>query len=151
MLIRCWITLLLSAVTTCGFAQLSKDSLHQIIAEKKRDAEEVKAFIYLANEYLRTNIEQARLYTFEGITLAKKLNKPDLESGLYSLLVTIHTNTAKPDSSVFYLNKLKELVTEAKPDALKVHYNYNASAGLFYKKQGDYKRAVPFWKKAAEI
>jgi hypothetical protein len=131
MLLRWWISLVLSAVAYDSSAQLSKDSLLQIIASNKKDAEEVRAHIFLANEFLRSNSDKAKAYTFKAIPLAKEIDKPDLLSGLYSLLITVHTNGGSPDSANHYLALLKELSVVHKAEKLsKIHFNYQASAGL---------------------
>lgn len=135
-----------------AFSQLSKDSLLQVIQANQNNAEATKAYVFLASEYLRSNTDKAKEYTYTGLSLARTLHSPDLESSFYSLLITLHTNAANPDSALFYLQLMKKgaaiypLATHAK-----LHYNYNSSAGLFYKKRGNYKVAFPFLVKAAAI
>lgn len=141
-----------SIASMCAFAQKSKDSLLQVIAANKGHIDEVRAHIYLASEYLRSDAKKAKTYTLAAIPLAKALNNVELESGLYSLLTTIHTNGGNIDSAQYYLQLLKALSAQY-PDAKlhTLHYNYISSTGLFYKKQGNYKVALPYLIKAAGI
>ena len=64
----------------------------------------------------------------------------------YSILITLHQNIGKPDSSLYYLALLQKFAHEAEgPDASTIKSNYNSSAGLFYKKSGNPKLALPYF------
>ena len=133
-------------------AQMSKDSLLKIIGENRKDAEEARTLIYLASEYLRSNTDKAKAYSFSALALAQTLGDPDLESGPHSLLITLHTNTGQIDSAQYYLAQLGRLASlHSLSMHAKLHYNYNSSAGLFYKKQSAYKKALPYMVKAAQV
>lgn len=133
-------------------AQMSKDSLLKIISENRNDADEVRALIYLASEYLRSHTDKAKGYSFSALALAQTLGDPNLESSPYSLLVTLHTNGGNIDSAQYYLGQLKNLAfNNPLSTHLKLHYNYNSTAGLFYKKQAAYKKALPYMVKAAQV
>lgn len=96
----------------------------------------------IAAEYARTDLPKAKVFLLRSIQLARQLNKPGLLSNAYSQMVTLQMNTGKKDSAEQYLQLLKSLV---RPDALTmVKGNYNFAAGLFYKRSGNYKAALPF-------
>lgn len=144
------IIILISAVPYSGNTQLSKDSLLNIISDQKHNVEELRAYVKLANEYLRTDIQKTKTLCYQALPIAFTLNAYDLQSSLYSLLTNAHTNTANTDSALIYLQLLKDLSVN-NPGQYKVIFNYYSTAGLYYKKHGNYKDALPFMIKAANI
>jgi signal transduction histidine kinase len=144
------IIILLSAIPYFGKAQLSKDSLIAIISAQNNNVEELSAYIKLASEYLRTDIQKTKSLCYQALPLANQLNALMHQSSFYSLLISAHTNTANTDSAQYYLQLLKELSLKH-PDQYKVRYNYYSTAGLYYKKHGNYKDALPLMIMAAEI
>ncbi len=118
------------------------DSLQKIIDQGKNDVENNKALNAIATEYTRTDMAKAKAYLIRSVQLAASLKNPVLLSYAYSQMVTIQLNTGKKDSGAYYLQLLKTLCTTNVPDNVKA--NYNLAAGLFYKKQGNYKAALPF-------
>ncbi len=125
------------------------DSLEQIIALHKNDIEEGRALNALAYEYTRTNMAKAKNLLYTAIKLGNQLQHPRTLSAAYSQMVAIFQNTAKPDSAIFYLNALKNLTDiYVGTDKGIVKGSYFSSAGLFYKKAGDLKRALGFFKQS---
>jgi two-component system, NarL family, sensor histidine kinase UhpB len=142
--------LLLSAISYTGNAQLSKDSLAAIISAQNYNLEELITYSRLASEYLRTDIQKTKSLCYQALPLANQLKAVVQQSSFYSLLITAHTNTGNSDSALYYLQLLK-ILAHQHPGEFKVHFNYNSTAGLYYKRQGNYKNALPFMIKAAEI
>jgi two-component system, NarL family, sensor histidine kinase UhpB len=148
---KSWLKILLfSALPFIGNAQLSKDSLLNIISAKNNNVEELRAYVRLADEYMRTDIPKAKALCYQALFLSHQLNDFYLRSSLFSLLTTAHTNTANTDSAQFYLQLLKEL-SQKHPDQMKIQANYYSTAGLFNKRQGNYKDALPLMIKSADI
>jgi two-component system, NarL family, sensor histidine kinase UhpB len=118
------------------------DSLEKIVRENKMDTGEVKALHELAVSYVRTDLTKAKNYLYKSIELAIHLNHPILLSHDYSLMVITQLNTAHVDSSQYFLSLLKRLseTSGSKP----IIANYHATAGLFYKTQGNFKAALPY-------
>jgi signal transduction histidine kinase len=136
-----------------AFSQKSViDSLQKIIALGKGDKEQALAMIKLADEFIRTDVEKAKTVLYEAIFLGRTLKNARTLSNSYSNLVTIHQNTGKPDSSLYYLALLQKLSDEAAgPDTGTIKGNYNSAAGLFYKRSGNPRLALPFFKETARI
>jgi two-component system, NarL family, sensor histidine kinase UhpB len=148
---KSWLKIfLLSAISFTGNAQLSKDSLLNVISAKNNDVEELRAYVRLASEYMRTDIPRAKAFCYQALFLSHQINDFYLRSSLFSLLTTAHTNTANTDSAQFYLHLLKELSLKH-PDQIKIQANYYSTAGLYNKRQGNYKDALPLMIRAANI
>ncbi len=128
------------------------DSLQKIIALGKVDKEQVLAMNKLAGEFIRTDVEKAKTILYDAIYLGKALKSARTLSTSYSNLVTIHQNAGKPDSAAHYLELLHKLSDEAEgPDAGTIKRNYNSMAGLFYKKSGNPKLALSYFKAIARL
>ena len=125
------------------------DSLEKVIALKKNDIEEGRALNTLAIEYTRTDLAKSKKLLLAAIKLGNNLQHPKTLSSAYAQLVTISQNTGNLDSAAYYLNALKH-VTEgiAGPDAEIIRSNYYSTAGLYYKKTGNVKEALPYFKLA---
>ncbi len=125
------------------------DTLEQIIALHKNDIAEGRALNTLAMEYIRTDLTKAKDLLFTAIRLGNQLQHPRTLSAAYSQMVTIFQNTANPDSAIFYLNALKKLAeTDAGTDKDIVKGNYFSTAGLYYKKSGNLREALVFFKQS---
>ncbi len=125
------------------------DSLEAVIAQQKNDIAEGRALNTLAMEYTRTDQAKAKNLLYDAIKLGNQLQHPRTLSAAYSQMVTIFQNTAKPDSAIYYLNALKRLAdTDTGTDKDIVKGNYFSAAGLFYKKSGDLKKALAFFKQS---
>ena len=135
------ILLLLSLNKTLAQSKVI-DSLQKIINEGKNDIENNFALNNIASEYARTDMAKAKNYLHRSIQLATQLKNNIVLSNAYSQMVTLQMNTGKKDSAQHYLQLLKVLSAGSVPDVIKG--NFNLTAGLFYKKTGDYKTALPF-------
>lgn len=95
-------------------------------------------------------------YSFQIIAQAKAQSEAKWLGAAYNYLVSTYQQTAKPDSALYFLALAKE-VAKQNPGNVKMQYNFNQSAGLFYKNNGEYKLALPYmldnlkiWKKEDE-
>lgn len=130
------------AVSGTTFAQTPViDSLKRIIEAGKNDLETSKSLNVLATEYTRTDLGKAKITLYTSIKLAKELKNPVTLSYAYAQMVAVQSNTGRTDSAQWYLQTLKELASGDVPENVKGSY-YQA-AGLFYKRQGNYKDALP--------
>jgi len=118
------------------------DSLQKIIDEGKNDLENNFALNNIAVEYARIDMAKAKTYLYGSIKLATQLKNDIVLSNAYSQMVTLQMNTGKRDSARHYLQLLKDLANGNSPDLIKS--SFNLAAGLFYKKMGDYKSALPY-------
>lgn len=142
--------LILCLLGTKGISQKSViDSLQKIIALGRSDKEQARTMHRLANEYMRTDAEKAKVILYQSISLGKALKDPRTLSGAYANLVTLHQNSGKSDSSVYYLAFLQRLSDDAAgPDIRLIQGNYYSTAGLFYKRSGNPKLALPYFRHA---
>ncbi|HMJ48261.1 MAG TPA: tetratricopeptide repeat protein [Ferruginibacter sp.] len=131
----------------CNVFCQQADSLLNIISRGNRDVEEAKAYNALANIYMRTDLDKARAYQMTGIALSKSIGSEVYLSSGYIQLVSILHNMGKTDSAAIYLSYLKNLALRPGVD-IRVKGNFYASAGLFYKKTGELKKAIPMFKQA---
>ena len=124
------------------------DSLEKVVRENKMDTAEVKALNQLAVSYVRTDLTTAKNYLYRSMELAIHLNHSILLSHAYSLMVITQLNTAHVDSAQYFLSSLKRLseTTGSKP----IIANYHATAGLFYKTEGNFKAALPYMLESLE-
>jgi two-component system, NarL family, sensor histidine kinase UhpB len=118
------------------------DSLQKIIDQGKNDIENISALNNIAAEYARIDMVKAKTYLNRSIQLATSLKNDNTLSNAYSQMVTLHMNIGKKDSAQHYLQLLKVLSASNASDVVKS--SLNSAAGLFYKKIGDYKKALPF-------
>jgi signal transduction histidine kinase len=139
--------------TTFSRGQQSvEDSLNKIIAESKNEADVAKAYSGLAYEYSRKDAVKAREYINAAIAIGKRINDSKRLSTSYSQLVYLFHDSGKPDSAEYYLNMVKDLATEAGvSDKDAVNSNYYTVAALYYKRTGDYQKAIPFFEKAIVV
>jgi signal transduction histidine kinase len=119
------------------------DSLQQIVALQRHDTVVLEALLNLSNEFLRRDMSMAKRYSFEIVGLADSPGEAKWLGGAYNYLITIFQQTGKPDSAKHFLALSKE-ITKQNPGNVKIQYNYNQAAGLFYKNQGEYKQALPY-------
>jgi len=139
-LLTAWFFLLLAS-----FAQAQSsviDSLQKMIARGKRDSTEASAYISLANEFSRSDMAAAKRCSFSAVLLSRQLNLPVRLSAAYSNLATLNAQTNQPDSARYYLDLLKDLANEYPIN--RIRSNYNLTAGIFYRKQGNYKASLPY-------
>ena len=132
------------------------DSLQQIVSLHKRDTVGLNALLLLSNEFLRKDLQKVKEYSMQVVKRADPKNETKWLVSAYNYLVTFYQQTGHIDSAQYFLNQGEALV-RANPTNFRVKFNYNQSAGLFYKNLGDYKRALPYvlenvntWKKEDE-
>jgi two-component system, NarL family, sensor histidine kinase UhpB len=119
------------------------DSLLRVLPLQKGDTLELTTRIHLANEYLRRDLPKAKQIALGLIALADTHAKEKWLSGAYNYLININQQTGELDSALYYF-KLSEALVKQNPDNLKMQYNFNQAAGLFYKNIGEYKQALPY-------
>lgn len=145
------ITLLLLGYWNAIFSQPAYvDSLLNVIAQNKKDDAEMKALTFLAIDCHRTQPNTAKKYLADCIKIATDANNYDRQCGAYTLLLSILQEEGKIDSAVYCVNKLKIIATKA-PDDNKVQTNFNQALGLYHRKNGDYKVALPYTLTAAKL
>jgi two-component system sensor histidine kinase UhpB len=130
------------------------DSLKKVIALHKNTEEEGSSMNKLSSLLTRYDMNAAKYYSYKTIKLGSRFNSPRLLSTAYSQLVSIYYNTGMMDSSKFFLNETKLLAEKADiktQEGAKIRMNYNSSAGLFYKMEGNYKDALFFLLKALDL
>lgn len=118
------------------------DSLQRIISEGNNDRRTNLALNDIAVEYARVDMLRSAGYLHQSIRLASQLHEDVLLSNAYSQMVSLNTDLGRKDSAQFYLQLLKELASGNAPDIIRA--NYNQAGGLYYKKNGDYKSALPY-------
>lgn len=114
------------------------------MAQQRHDTLEVKAILGLTNEFLRKDIAQARSYARQAIRTSSQLKYVfGLCSG-YVYLTSLNQSALMRDSALYYLGLIDQLAREH-PEDPRLTKNYNQTAGLFYKAQGEFKRALPYF------
>ncbi|NOS91407.1 MAG: tetratricopeptide repeat protein [Cyclobacteriaceae bacterium] len=140
---------ILLASTICYCQNPKIDSIQRFIEKHTRDTNEIKALSDLSIEFMRKDMNQAKLNVYKQIALAKILRTDfGLASG-YSGLVAMHQNEGAIDSAQYYLHQLEILAKN--PTNKKAAVNYANSAGLFYKNQGRLKEALPYLVEALRL
>ncbi len=141
------VTVLFFLIFNCvlsAFAQNHHiDSLLRVREIHSGDTIGADALLKLTNEFLRLDMAKAKKFAIEASHLADSLRYTGGLSNSYHYLVIIHQNMARPDSAIYFLNLLEKLATD-NPSQPKLRGNFNQSAGLFYKNQGNYKKALPY-------
>lgn len=136
--------------STFTFSQQSYiDSLQAIIALDKHDDNEMKAYLLLATNCHRDNPAKAKTYLAKNIKLATAADNYDRLCGSYTLLLSLYQKEGLTDSAIWCVNKLKA-VAEKAPGNTKVLGSYNQAMGLYYKKNGEFKTALPYLLAAAK-
>jgi len=136
--------LLLLSIAETNFAQTSYiDSLKRIIVLQRHDTTELEALLLLTNEFLRRDLLQAKRYGLETIALSDTPSEAKWLGGAYNYLTAIYQQTGYPDSAKNVLRLSEELIKQ-NPGKIRMLYNYNQASGLFYKNQGEFKRALPY-------
>lgn len=110
---------------------------------EKHDTVELDAILQLSTEFLRRDLAEAKRYCLQVISIARTKNESNRLSGAYNNLITVNQQVGKLDSAKYFLSLSKELVLR-NPGNLKMKYNFNQAAGLFYKNIGEYKLALPY-------
>ena len=118
------------------------DSLQRIVSLQHHDTTELNALLNLSNEFLRKDLQKAKVYAHQSVTLAQALKKNHRLANGYGYLVALSQNSGEPDSALYYLGLLESLV-KSNPSVSRIKLSYNQSAGLFYKNQGQFSKALP--------
>lgn len=119
------------------------DSLQQVIALNKHDDAEMRAYVLLANDFFQTNPAKAKNYMLQLVKLATDANNYDRLAAAYTVLLAIYNEEGDIDSAGYYINMMKGVAGKA-PDHYRVQANSNQAIGLYYRKNGDYKTALPY-------
>jgi two-component system sensor histidine kinase UhpB len=126
------------------------DSLLRIATLNKQDDGNMKALLLLAIDCHRAEPDKGKAYLHKLISMATAANNYDRQCGAYSLLLSIYQEEGNIDSSLYCVNKLK-IVAEKDPGNNKVQTNFNQAMGRYYKKNGDYKAALPYTLAAVKL
>jgi two-component system, NarL family, sensor histidine kinase UhpB len=137
-----WLFHSVDAQPTTSAQPAVTDSLMRVIHENKQDLAECKAWIALADKYSRTDLASEKSCLWHAMELAERLHDPEQSDIADTRMTTAQLETGHVDSAKYFLGLLKKLADE-KACAVAVT-NYNSSAGLFYKIQGNFRAALPF-------
>ena len=119
------------------------DSLESIISLKNHDEQERKAYSQLGIEYLKSDHNKTKYYLRPLIKQALEANDIMHLSVAYSSLLTVYQNEGNMDSTNYFVDKIKALAaTDISNKSVLV--NCNQALGLYYKKKGEYKIALPY-------
>ena len=128
------------------------DSLLQVLARSSNDVEELKALNAISAEYVRTDVPRAKSYMFLLIERSRKLGNARYLSAGYAQLVTLYHNAGNKDSALQMLGVLSNLSKYTTGNDKKIiDANYNATAGLYYKRIGNQKEAIKFLKRSLAL
>ncbi|HVS96378.1 MAG TPA: tetratricopeptide repeat protein [Puia sp.] len=116
------------------------DSLLTIVREDKHDVAEARALITLAGIYARTDLSKAKTFLYRSIALASASNFPVQLSAAYTVMASLQQDMGRTDSAEVFIHLLKQL-SDSKPE---LRVNYVQAAGLFYKRQQNFRAAMPF-------
>ena len=122
------------------------DSLLNIIRQDRRDIAEVRALNALAGIYARTDLGKAKTCLYRSVELATAGHFSVQLSAAYNQMVIYQQDLGQPDSAEVFLRLLKQMAdadTTLRP-------NYVQAAGLFYKRQQQFKTAMPFMLEALD-
>lgn len=143
------LTILLIVLSVVCAAQENTDSLEAIVKKNLRDVPAARSLNLLASRYARTNPELSLEYARRAMQLGTELGHQLTQSASLSIFVSYYQNAGKVDSARYYLDLLEKLAGNASgSDHETVKGNFNSTAGLFYRRIGDLKQALPFFKKA---
>ena len=122
------------------------DSLNKIIRENRLDKQEAVALNNMAIEYARSDMAKAKAYLYRSMDIGGKIKNDTLLANAEAQMVTLQQNTGQKDSAMYFLQMLHQRSLK-NPSPL-VRDDYNFTAGLLYKIQGNNKMALPFMQEA---
>jgi signal transduction histidine kinase len=125
------------------------DSLIKVVAQNRRDTNQVLAYNRLGIEFSRKDMARQRQYLYEGITLSKQLNNYHI-TGFYALLIASHQSSTDNDSAKHYLDLLEQ-ISKKDPKDKDAYENFNQTAGLYYRNSGKPKLAIPYLERAMAV
>lgn len=127
-------------VEVCAQTQII-DSLKNVLERHNDDTIGIRARIYLATEFSRTDLKKSRQYLYEGLAKSKSLKVKYGFSAIYSQFTTSYQNTGQLDSARKYLELLKEFT--ARNNTNDNLANYHLTAGLYFKNLSQFDQALP--------
>jgi len=125
------------------------DSLQSVVAQHPKDTIGIKALLGLAHEYSRKDSDKAKSYVYQALAVTQSQGFTYGRVGAFGYLVTLHQNSGRLDSATYYLNLAEG--DSKNSSNIKVKISYFQTAGLFYKNQGQYRKALPFMLQAHEL
>lgn len=126
------------------------DSLQQIVDLQKHDTTELHALLNLAFVYSRTDLQKVKQLSQQVLRYSTTPDRVRWRTGAFNYLVPYYHQTGQLDSARYYLSQSEQLAM-AYPSNIKINYNFNQMAGLFYKETGDLKKALPYMEKNLEL
>lgn len=142
--LKIFLTIAVSFLGQALSAQNSvSDSLRRIVSLQRHDSTELNALLNLSFELSRNDPPNAKVYAHQAVKLAQVLKKDSRVANGYQYLVTLSQSSGQPDSALHYL-KLMENLVQSNPSISKIKISYNQAAGLFFKNQGQYSKALPY-------
>jgi signal transduction histidine kinase len=108
---------------------------------------EVRALNTLASNYARTDMAKAKACLYQSIGLATNNHLSLPLSAAYTQMVYAQQETGQIDSAEIFLRLLKQL-TDNNPE---LRINYVQAAGMFYRRQQNFKAAMPFLLEALDM
>ncbi len=112
--------------------------------------EEAKIYINTAIKIHRSDPQKAKGFLAQAIKQATRTNNLGNQSSAYTLMLSIDQEGGDIDGAVSCVKALKIISAKA-PGDIKVQTNYNQALGLYYRKNGNYKAALPFTLAAAKL
>ena len=137
-----FLLLLMMSIRSTYAQSHTADSLNKIIQDNRQDKQEASALNNMALEYARSDMAKAKTYLYRSLDIGAKINNDTLLANAEAQMVTLQQNTGHKDSAIYFLHQLHQL-TLKNPSTL-VRDDYNFTAGLLYKIQGNNKMALPF-------
>lgn len=132
------------------------DSLQNIVELHPNDTIGLNALLNLSNEFSRRDIDKAKQFSWQVVVKADPQSEVKWLAAAYNYLITLSRQSGQIDSALYFLAIAEKLVKENSTN-VRIKFNYNQAAGLFYKNMGEYKRALPYvlenikiWKKEDE-
>jgi two-component system, NarL family, sensor histidine kinase UhpB len=135
-------------ITSAG-QTLVIDSLTKVLNLGRHDTTEVKVLDLLSDEFARKDITKAKHFNEAALVLSRKLNYKHGISNAYAQYAITYVISGMTDSARYFLQQLKKFA-EDNP-SLGRTANYNFTAGLVYKNQGNFKEALPYMKEALRL
>lgn len=123
----------------------------QRIAENEEDQKLILLAIYnmgLANHH-QSNYPEAVRYGLDALDLAEKSDESGLWLSSIEMLVLTYLYSNNPDLALKYAFKARHLIDVAKSDVVK--FDLLIRIGWVCRQAASYKKAIPFFKKAASI
>jgi tetratricopeptide (TPR) repeat protein len=112
----------------------------------------VPAYVSLLNQYLRMDQPQKALEYFNsksGQALKDFLNNFGFSGTVYQAYAAIYTDLDKFDSARYYFNMASPYFEKNPNEMVKI--NYYAQLGEFYKKTGEYNKAIDLYLKVKDM